>query len=278
MHRALLASILLKWSHTFDLGLGDIFYPVQDTHNYSCQSQHRYVNPVCGRNHKMSQPLFFLHAAITCNVTANHRQQYQVFITFLLTSGYRNLAPKDKACFNTRYYRSISVCATNEPKFGTQPYTYGLPTKQNPYSPTSRLKDKLDSMEKNGIICKVTEPNNWVNALVTVEKPKSGKLRVCLHPRPLNKDILRPHYPLPTLEDVTTKLAGVRYLSVLDARAGYWAIKLINESSMLTTFNTVFDRYCFLRMPFGIISQCRMFQRRVDETYEGLQWRGSHRR
>lgn len=95
------------------------------------------------------------------------------------------------------------------------------PPRRIPIALRSRLKDELNSMEKNGIICKVTEPTDWVNALVVVEKPTSGKLRVCLDPRPLNKAIQRPHYPLPTLENVTTKLAGAKYFSVLDARSGY---------------------------------------------------------
>lgn len=96
------------------------------------------------------------------------------------------------------------------------------------------------------------------------------KLRVCLDPRPLNKAKMRPHYPLPTLEDVTSKLAGAKYFSTLDASFGYWAIELSEESSMLTTFNTLFGRYRFLRLPFGIVSAQDEFQRRVDETYEGL--------
>lgn len=39
---------------------------------------------------------------------------------------------------------------------------------------------------------------------------------------------------------------------------------------MLTTFNTVFGRCRFKRLPFRIISAQDGFQRRVDETYEGL--------
>lgn len=50
--------------------------------------------------------------------------------------------------------------------------------------------------------------------------------------------------------------------------SGYWAIKLSTESSMLTTFNTPFGRYSFLRLPFN--SAQDEFQRRVNETYEGL--------
>lgn len=90
------------------------------------------------------------------------------------------------------------------------------------------------------IIQKVTEPTEWVNALVAVEKPKTGKLRVCLDARHRNKAIHRPHYSLPTLDDIAPTLAGAQYFSMLDARSGYRTIKLSHESSMLTTFNTVF--------------------------------------
>lgn len=116
------------------------------------------------------------------------------------------------------------------------------------------------------IIRKVTEPTEWVNALVAVEKPKTGKLRVCLDTRRLNKAIQRPHYPLPILDNITPRLALAQYFSLLNARSGYWAIKLSHESSMLTTFNTVFGRCRFNRLPFGIISAQDGFQRRVDET------------
>ncbi|XP_026054529.1 uncharacterized protein K02A2.6-like [Carassius auratus] len=144
------------------------------------------------------------------------------------------------------------------------------PPRRIPFTLRSRLKEELDSMEKSGIIVKVTEPTDWVNALVVVEKPRTGKLRVCLDPRDLNKAIKRPHYPLPTLDDITPKLAGAQFFSVLDAKSGYWAIKLSESSSKLTTFNTVVGRYRFLRLPFGLVSAQDEFQRKIDETYEGL--------
>lgn len=80
------------------------------------------------------------------------------------------------------------------------------------------LKEELDRLENDKIITRVTKPTERVNALVVVEKTKRPKLRVCLNPRDLNKAIQRSHYPLPTLEDTTTKLVGAQYFSVLVAR------------------------------------------------------------
>lgn len=140
-----------------------------------------------------------------------------------------------------------------------------------PHALHSRLKEELQNMEKQHIVVKVTEPTEWVNSMVAAEKPRTGKLRICLDPRDLNKAIKPPHYPMPTLDDITTKLAGARYFSVMDARSSYWAIKLTEESSKLTTFNTISEHYRLLRLPFGLVSAQDEFQRKIDETYEGLE-------
>ena len=81
---------------------------------------------------------------------------------------------------------------------------------------------------------------------------------------------MREHYPLPTIESITHKLSKAKVFSVLDAKTGYWQLKLDDESSKLTTFNSPFGRWCFVRMPFGIVSAQEIFQRKAHETLEGL--------
>ena len=98
----------------------------------------------------------------------------------------------------------------------------------------------------------------------------NGKLRICLDPKDLNAATKRPYYPMPTLEDVLSKMTGAKFFSKLDARSGYWQLKLSPESSYLTTFNTPYGRYRFLRLPFGIVSAQDEFQLKMDETFEGL--------
>ncbi|KAK7089397.1 hypothetical protein V1264_024540 [Littorina saxatilis] len=124
-------------------------------------------------------------------------------------------------------------------------------------------------MEAAGVLAKVTQPTDWVNSLVVVEKP-NGKLRICLDPKDLNQAVKRPHYAMPTLEDALAKIPGAKYFSKLDAKAGYWQMSLSAESSYLTTFNSPFGRYRFLRVPFGLVSSQDEFQRKIDETFENI--------
>jgi len=107
-------------------------------------------------------------------------------------------------------------------------------------------------MEALQVIAKVTEPIDWVNSIATPETQRTGALRVCLDLRDFNCAVKREHYPLRTLEELTLMLSGARYFSVLDATSGWWQIKLDEESSFLTTFNTPFGRYRFTRIPFRI--------------------------
>ena len=75
--------------------------------------------------------------------------------------------------------------------------------------------------------------------MVVVEK-KNGDLRICLDPRDLNQAIQREHYPLPTIEEIATRLERAKVFTVLDIHCGFWHVPLSEESSDLTTFNTLF--------------------------------------
>ena len=115
----------------------------------------------------------------------------------------------------------------------------------------------------------VMEPTTWVSSIVVAQK-KNGRVRTCLDPQHLNKAIMHSHYPLPTIEEVTTRLTNAKVFSVLDAKTGFWQVKLAEASSYLTTFNTPFGRYRWRRMPFGISSAPEVWQQRMNEIVEGL--------
>ena len=81
-------------------------------------------------------------------------------------------------------------------------------------------------------------------------------------PVDLNEAIHHDHHKMPTVEEVAHEFAHSCFFTKLDARHGYWSIILNQDSSMLTTFNSPFSRYCFLRLPFGLVCSQDIFQKR----------------
>ncbi|MGH0159873.1 UNVERIFIED_CONTAM: hypothetical protein FKN15_038442 [Acipenser sinensis] len=139
-----------------------------------------------------------------------------------------------------------------------------------PITLTDKLKRELERMEELEVIAKVDKPTEWVNSVVIVEKT-NGSLRVCLDPRELNAAICRQHFQIPTVDELTSKLAGSTWFSTLDASCGYWQIPLTEEASYLITFNTPFGRYRYLRLPFGINSAQEVFHKHITQLFEDLE-------
>ena len=106
-----------------------------------------------------------------------------------------------------------------------------------------------------------------VSSLVLVNKP--NKLRISIDPQDLNRALQRAHYPLPTIEEVATRLSKAVF-SVLDTKNGVWKVQLDSEVSYLTTFSTPFVRYRWLRLPFGIKTAPEENQQRIHESLQNL--------
>ena len=143
------------------------------------------------------------------------------------------------------------------------------PPRQVPVARREPLRNKMDNMVETGIITPVTEPTPWVYSMVAITK-KNRDLRICLDPKDLNKAIFRENYPMPTIEDVATRLDGAKVFCIMDVQSGFWHVPLDEQSSYYTTFNTPFGRYRWLRMPFGISSAPEVFQRKMHQVAEGL--------
>ena len=76
-------------------------------------------------------------------------------------------------------------------------------------------------------------------------------------------------HPLPKVDNILAQLAGATVFSKLDANSGFWQVPLDESSRELTTFITLFGRYCFNRLPFGISSAPEHFQRQMEAILAG---------
>ena len=86
----------------------------------------------------------------------------------------------------------------------------------------------------------------------------------------LNKSLCREHYTLPVLDDILHRMKGAQYFSNADLSCGYWHVKLDEPSSYLTTFQTCFGRFRWLRLPFGLKVSSEIFQRRLLDIFYNL--------
>ena len=149
------------------------------------------------------------------------------------------------------------------------------PPRRFPVALIDQVQEKLDNIVKDDIIAKVDQPTDWVSSMLAVRKPTLGPdgkvdIRICLDPKDLNGAIKREHFPMPTIEEVATRLNGAKIFSVFDASNGFWQVELHQASSRIATFNTPFGRYCWKRMPFDISSAPEVWQRKMQEHVEGL--------
>ena len=101
------------------------------------------------------------------------------------------------------------------------------PTRRVPTALKHKLQDKLSSYLEKGILAPVEEPMPWVSSLVVATK-KSGALRVCIDPRPLNR--VRETYQIPVLDEILPELSEAKVFSTVDLRSGYWHCVLDHES------------------------------------------------
>lgn len=69
-----------------------------------------------------------------------------------------------------------------------------------------------------------------------------------------------------TSDHVLPRLNGAKYFSIVDARGGYWNIKLDQTRSFYTAFNSP----QFLHLLFGLICAQDIFRKKVDETFSDL--------
>ncbi|PFX30098.1 Retrovirus-related Pol polyprotein [Stylophora pistillata] len=137
-----------------------------------------------------------------------------------------------------------------------------------PVALQKEVKNKILELEEKGIIKKAVEPSEWISSMLIVAKPQ--KIRICLHPKDLNRAIQCPKFEMPTLEELLPDLNKARIFSSFDAKDGFYQVGLDQESSRLTTFWTPLGGYRYLRMPFGINLAPEVFESRLQECLANL--------
>ena len=101
-------------------------------------------------------------------------------------------------------------------------------------------------------------------------RKKDGTWRPCGDYRQLNLATKPDLYPPPHIEDLSTKLEGMKVFSTIDLRKGYWQILVASAEVTKTAVITPFGLWEFLRIPFGLKNAGQTFQRFMDDILAGI--------
>ena len=115
------------------------------------------------------------------------------------------------------------------------------------------LKQEIKNLLNAGIVHKSMSP--WVSPVIVIKKhttegspqqfwlctPTTGTMKGALALMPLLK-----------IDKLFALLKGAKFFTAFDLWSGYYHIKLDEESIAKTAFMTVFRKFEFLRLPFGL--------------------------
>ena len=124
---------------------------------------------------------------------------------------------------------------------------------------------QLMRMQEQGVIQPSSSP--WASPIVLVRK-KDGTLRICVDYRHLNSVTKSDTFPLPRIDDLLDQLGSAKCFTTLDLAAGYWQIRVAEDSIEKTAFVTPTGLFEFRVMPFGLTNASGFSKTNA----EGAEW------
>ena len=138
-----------------------------------------------------------------------------------------------------------------------------------PFALKEKLDTTIDKLVKSGQWIQVNH-SQYASPIVPIVK-EDGTIRVCGDYKcTLNPNLDTEIYPLPTLEDCFSPLAGGELFTKLDIKQAYNNLKLRPSDQKLATVNTHKGLFVPTRLPYGVSSAGAIFQRKMDQVLNGL--------
>lgn len=141
------------------------------------------------------------------------------------------------------------------------------PPRRVPFVVREETSGMVQEMLENNVIQESASP--WANPVVMVKK-SDGSLRFCVDYRKVNILTKKDIFPLPHIDDFLDQLRGGKVFSTLDARQGYWQIRVAENSHEKTAFVTHDGLFEFRVMPFGLCNAPVTFQRVMQSILRGF--------
>jgi len=132
------------------------------------------------------------------------------------------------------------------------------------------LRMEVERLCELGVLKKVNQ-SQWAAPTFVIPK-KDGTVRFISDFRELNKRIRRQPYPIPNIQDMLLNLDGFQHATSLDLNMGYYHLELSEDSRELCTIVLPFGKYEYQRIPMGLCNSPDIFQEKMNELFEGLDY------
>jgi hypothetical protein len=88
----------------------------------------------------------------------------------------------------------------------------------------------------------------------------------------VNKRLIRKPFPIPKISMVLQELQGFTFATALDLNMGYYTIRLDTNASRICTVIFPWGKYSYKRLPMGIAGSPDIFQSKMSELMEDLEY------
>ena len=132
-----------------------------------------------------------------------------------------------------------------------------------PFAAEEFVKTKMKELVDKGVFEPSPKGSAQNSPVHIVMSTKNGekKFRLTVDYSVLNGYIKPNTFPIPRIRDVLDKLSGAKYFSNIDARSGFWNLKLDKKSRDLLSFSVNSKQYRPIRLPMGLKTSPGLFQR-----------------
>ena len=135
-----------------------------------------------------------------------------------------------------------------------------------------QVKEGLDSDVRLGVIEPVPfgTPTTWCHRMVVCPK-KCGGCRRTVDFQALNKYAYRETHHTPSPYHLAREVPSNTKKTTVDAWNGYHGVRLCKSDQHITTFNTPWGRYRYIRCPQGYIASGDAYTSRYDSIIADVQ-------
>lgn len=131
----------------------------------------------------------------------------------------------------------------------------------------SEIERQVQELLQSGVIQQST--SHFSSPAILVKK-KDGTWRLCVDYRALNSMTVISKYPVPIIDELLDELAGARWFSKMDLRAGYHQVRLAPGEEFKTAFQTHSGHWEYTVMPFGLAGAPATFLGAMNTTLKTL--------